>query len=101
MNIYVDRFEGEYVTERDAFAPPERYYEIIPNNEDCYTEKWLMEGMKHCNISYLEEELKNPKYINILRESIFKGARPLYMISWCIPANKYKEIENIIKEEGE
>ena len=53
--LYVDRFLGEIVKEKDKFAPPERYYEYRKGNHDnIITETYIVEydPLKVVDFSY-------------------------------------------------
>ena len=42
MNLYFDRFAGEYTTEKSAYAPPERYIQIYRGlGETIWIEHWF------------------------------------------------------------
>ncbi len=105
MNIFYDVFAQEYVyqSEKNEFAAPERYYEIICNRDrigenDC-VEKWLLKNNQILYIRYTEDYLEHPKSISQLRDKYAKEANSelSYLISYKIPEHAYNEIKEFIK----
>lgn len=105
MCIFFDRFAQEYVTEKDSFAAPERYYQLFYFEEnfddiDECMEVWLLENMSNAYVRYEKKDLLNPDYINKLRDLKFNNhdSIPLYMAEWIVPKSVYDEIKKTIEE---
>lgn len=103
MAIYLDSFARKYVTKIDSYAVPERYYEILCNLEDDYCiEKWFLKNNEIINIKYpvelllegLIEEIQNCRK----KAEIQCNSKLSCMISFTIPEEQYKEIEETVYE---
>lgn len=106
MIVFYDRFAQEFTTERDNFAPPERYYEIICNRDsgdrklNLNVEKWITKSGKYVYISYSDDDIISGK-INTLRKEIedINNDKLSYMISYKIPEKKYNELIKYMNRE--
>ena len=99
--IYFDTFANTYVTEKDVYAPPERYYEISPSEDvDAYVETWATNIGLLLDIAYTDLDIEN-KHISSIRKSIAKeiSVELLYLVEYSIPKNKYDEIYSYLFEE--
>lgn len=105
MNIFYDVFAQEYVyqSDKNEFAAPERYYEIICNRDrigenDC-VERWLLKNNQIIHIRYDEDYLKHPKSISQLRDKYAKEANSelVHLISYKIPEHAYNEIKEFME----
>lgn len=102
--IYFDTFENSYTFEKDIFAPPERYFEVIPLLEDyMYTEIWAVDSeeedfAQRISISYTKMDIENDE-VTYLRDAIANeySIKLLYMISWGIPKKEYDKIYKRLK----
>lgn len=95
--IYFDRFTKKYTKEKDKFAPPERYIEIIKSYGDYYIEVWSaifygdIKSIVILSISYDEID---KKYAKVIREEKDKDEDVVLerQLSWCVPPKIYDEI---------
>lgn len=103
--IYFDTFENSYTFEKDSFAPPERYFEVIPLLEDyMYTEIWTVDSEEEdfaprISISYAKMDIEND-IVSYLRKAIANeySIKLLYMTRWAIPKEEYDKILKEINE---
>ena len=63
--MYYDNFTNEYTTEKDPFAPPERYLPTY-RGDDNYVEKW---------------KVRNPKVVSVASIYLNVAYSPLYILS--------------------
>lgn len=99
MRIFYDRFSCYFVTESDLnrYAPPERYYEILPNNEDCYIEEWYCDNDRYVDLSYTKEDYENVNTIREIKEKVL-NVNFLYMVSYRVPRKRFDEIIDVHKK---
>ena len=109
--IYYDSFTEEYVTEKDYYAPPERYIAYMKGTEGVYTEKFSVcvngDPSFRLDFSYSEFEMTNyPKLVannrllHFEKNNIPKEATRL--IAYIVPPSVYDKIvkEWELKEKG-
>lgn len=109
--IYYDHFAGEYVTEKEKIAPPERYLAYMKGPEGIYTEKYriCVEGglLFMLDFSYSEFEKTNyPQLVVKNRQSHFKthnvNPNDATRIAYIVPPSVYNKIikEWNLKQKG-
>ena len=99
--IYYDYFAEEYVTEKNDFAPPERYLAYIKGTEGVYTERFSVYASGDpLDFSYSEFEMTNyPKLVaknrllHFEKNNIPKEATRL--VAYIVPPSVY---DKIVKE---
>lgn len=111
--IYYDCFAQEYVTEKDEYAPPERYITYMKGREGIYTERYRVyvngDPSFRLNFSYSEFERDNlPKEVAMNRQSHFEthNVHPesATLIAYIVPPSVYDKIIEewkLTEEEGE
>ena len=99
--IYYDYFEEEYVTEKDEYAPPERYLGYMKGREGIYTERYrlFVNGYTPSlfDFSYTEFERDNfPKAVAINRQCHFEKhnvhPKSAVLIAYIVPPSVYNKI---------
>ena len=97
--IYFDCFLKVYVDEKDPYAAPERYFELLLNSDSNeYIESWLCEGGHILNVSYTRSDLETGKVPIIRLKATDQAKRKVeYIISWTVPEDIYNEIINYVK----
>ena len=109
--IYYDYFAEEYVTDKDDFAPPERYIAYMKGGEGIYTEMYSVyvngDPSFRLDFSYSEFERDNyPKLVATNRQSHFEThnvhPKSATMIAYIVPPSVYNKIieEWELKEKG-
>ena len=96
MAIFYDKFTNEYTKEKNIYAAPERYYEVIPYSKNFFVERWVMDDMTYRNVYYSKEHF-NYDYVNALRDTVFCGLEPLYITEYSVPIDVYEEIEKMVE----
>lgn len=85
---YVDRFAMEIVTEKDEFAPPERYYEYREGVlDDIFIETYIVSynPLQVINFAY---RMNDPSMVSIERDTFFKEyelPRNLVLYAYTVP----------------
>lgn len=95
--IFYDKFADEFVTTKDKYASPERYYEIIENDKNVYIERWRCDDGRILDILYDNLDIENNN-VSEIRASAEKTnfVKLLYLVEYRIPKCKYDEIYNYI-----
>ena len=90
---YVDRFTMEIVTEKDEFAPPERYYEYREGVlDDIFIETYIVSysPLQVINFAY---RMEDPSMVSIERDTFFKEhglPRNLVLYAYTVPKVLYE-----------
>lgn len=90
---YVDRFTMEIVTEKDEFAPPERYYEYREGVlDDIFIETYIVSHspLQVINFAY---RMDDPSMVSIERDTFFKEyglPRNLVLYAYTVPKVLYE-----------
>jgi len=97
MEIYFDRFAGEYTTEKSVTAPPERYIQIFRGLDDsCWLEHWFCTdgiaregdlGIGYANDKYENESLDMLRKFHADKNKV----KLVYLKSVTYPAKLYDE----------
>ena len=95
--IYYDMFANEHVKEKDEFAPPERYCEVVCSSTDSYKETWFVSKDKLLDIPYSKQDIKDAVVhkirLNLAEEN---NCMLQYIVKWEIPEDDYRKIQNYI-----
>lgn len=98
--IYYDVFANNYVTEKDKYAAPERYYEICKSKKpNTIIEIWRVDckskPITEIPIEYGIKD-KNSNIVNHMRNiiEIANNLKLLYLKIYMIPEENYNEIYN-------
>lgn len=95
--IYWDNFANEATTERDVFAPPERYINIHCGDEE-YIEKWFVGKTGLLILTYTVEDFRAGKTWDIRTALAEKNdVRLLYMTDWTVPMEHYKKLQRCVE----
>lgn len=90
---YVDRFTMKIVTEKDEFAPPERYYEYREGVlDDIFIETYIVSysPLQVINFAY---RMDYPSMVSIERDTFFKEhglPRNLILYAYTVPKTLYE-----------
>lgn len=91
--VYWDTFAEKYVIDKDTTAPPERYIFVYCNDNNIYTETWLVGDDRQLSVAYTADDLIE-KRADWIRNSVANqhGASLLYMIRLGIPKKYFNKI---------
>lgn len=94
MRLYWDTFADRMITEKDEFAPPERYI-AYHCGEDLFIEKWYVGNNQYLEISYTEFDYENGLVGDIRKHLADRNNVKLSRLTeWTIPEKQYRKIQD-------
>lgn len=95
--IYFDRFEEEYVLEKELLTPPERYMPIHRSETNDYVELWRVDKTNSDELNpTVEVRLSMEEYTNYymaqnIRDCLAAAENyvPLYVVEYSVPSDVF------------